>query len=88
LHPKVKGVYYGGDKKRTGYCVMKKEMKKGGGVVCFEVEGGYKERVKVVNQVKVIWMGVSVGDGERVIEDRGWMRDGVVGEEGGKEMGM
>ncbi|MFV5316852.1 methionine gamma-lyase [Priestia megaterium] len=88
LHPKVKAVYYPGDKKSTAYSLMQKQMKKGGGLLSFEVEGGYEETVKVVNQLKLISIAVSLGDAETLIQHPASMTHAVVPEEARKEMGI
>ncbi|MDO6849962.1 methionine gamma-lyase [Priestia megaterium] len=88
LHPKVKAVYYPGDKNSTAYSLMQKQMKKGGGLLSFEVEGGYEETVKVVNQLKLISIAVSLGDAETLIQHPASMTHAVVPEEARKEMGI
>ncbi|MBX9993580.1 MULTISPECIES: methionine gamma-lyase [Priestia] len=88
LHPKVQAVYYPGDKKSTAYSLMQKQMKKGGGLLSFEVEGGYEETVKVVNQLKLISIAVSLGDAETLIQHPASMTHAVVPEEARKEMGI
>ncbi|MEH7681598.1 methionine gamma-lyase [Priestia megaterium] len=88
LHPKVKAVYYPGAKKSTAYSLMQKQMKKGGGLLSFEVKGGYEETVKVVNQLKLISIAVSLGDAETLIQHPASMTHAVVPEEARKEMGI
>lgn len=88
LHPKVKTVYYPGDKKSTAYSLMQKQMKKGGGLLSFEVKGGYEETVKVVNQLKLISIAVSLGDAETLIQHPASMTHAVVPEQARKEMGI
>ncbi|MEI2377903.1 methionine gamma-lyase [Priestia megaterium] len=88
LHPKVQAVYYPGDKKSPAYSLMQKQMKKGGGLLSFEVEGGYEETVKVVNQLKLISIAVSLGDAETLIQHPASMTHAVVPEEARKEMGI
>ncbi|MED4263830.1 methionine gamma-lyase [Priestia megaterium] len=88
LHPKVKVVYYPGDKKSTAYSLMQKQMRKGGGLLSFEVKGGYEETVKVVNQLKLISIAVSLGDAETLIQHPASMTHAVVPEEARKEMGI
>ena len=87
-HPKVKAVYYPGDKNSAAYSLMQKQMKKGGGLLSFEVQGGYEETVKVVNQLKLISIAVSLGDAETLIQHPASMTHAVVPEEARKEMGI
>ncbi|AXI28386.1 methionine gamma-lyase [Priestia megaterium] len=87
-HPKVQAVYYPGDKNSAAYSLMQKQMKKGGGLLSFEVQGGYEETVKVVNQLKLISIAVSLGDAETLIQHPASMTHAVVPEEARKEMGI
>lgn len=52
------------------------------------MEGGYKETVKVVNQLKLISIAVSLGDAETLIQHPASMTHAVVPEEARKEMGI
>ena len=67
-HPKVKKVMYPGLEDNKGYKVAKKQMSGFGGVLSFEVEGGLEEAKKVVNNVELMKLAVSLGDCETLIE--------------------
>jgi methionine-gamma-lyase len=87
-HPKIKMVHYPGDKNHEDYEIMKKQMKKGGGLLSFEINGTYEDTVKVVNQLKLIPIAVSLGDPETLIQHPASMTHAVVPEEVRKEMGI
>lgn len=87
-HPKVKSIYYPGDKHHPDYEIMKKQMKKAGGLLSFEVNGTFEDVVKVVNQLKLIPIAVSLGDTETLIQHPASMTHAVVPEEVRIEMGI
>lgn len=66
--PKISKVYYPGLKTFAQYALAKKQMKYFGGVMSFEVKGGYKSAEKLVNSVKLITLAVSLGAVESLIE--------------------
>lgn len=86
-HPKVKSVYYPGDT-HSEYHIVKKQMKKAGGLVSFEVIGSYEEAVKFANHLKLIKIAVSLGDAETLIQHPASMTHAVVPDETRKEMGI
>ncbi len=62
-HPKINQVYY------PAYnSLAKKQMSMFGGVLSFEVKGGYEKAKKLVNSVKLINLAVSLGVVESLIE--------------------
>jgi methionine-gamma-lyase len=87
-HPNIKAVYYPGEKSHQDYEIMKKQMTKGGGLLSFEVSGTFEDAVKVVNQLKLIPIAVSLGDAETLIQHPASMTHAVVPEEVRKEMGI
>lgn len=52
------------------------------------MKGGYEETVKVVNQLKLISIAVSLGDAETLIQHPASMTHAVVPEQTRKEMGI
>lgn len=50
-HPKIKVVYYPGDPEHLDYEIMKRQMRKGGRLLSFEVDVTYEDTVKVVNRL-------------------------------------
>lgn len=67
-HPKVTKVCYPGLESFPGHDTAKSQMDGYGAMLSFEVEGGLKRAKKVVNNVKLIKLAVSLGDCETLIE--------------------
>jgi methionine-gamma-lyase len=66
-HPKVREVIYSGLEDHPGHAIAKKQMKNFGGMVGFELET--KEMsYKFINLLKLIKVGVSLGDTTSLIE--------------------
>jgi methionine-gamma-lyase len=87
-HPKVKAVYYPGQKEHSDYAIMQKQMKKAGGLLSFEINGTYEDTVRVVNQLELIPIAVSLGDAETLIQHPASMTHAVVPEHVRYEMGI
>ncbi|MDO4732576.1 MAG: methionine gamma-lyase [Bacillota bacterium] len=68
-HPAVEKVYYPGLADHPLHEVAAKQMQGGfGGIVAFEVKGGYDAGKKVINSVEMAKVAVSLGDCETLIE--------------------
>jgi len=67
-HPKVKSVFYPGLESFAGHDTAKSQMDGFGAMLSFEVDGGLEKAKKVVNNVKLIKLAVSLGDCETLIE--------------------
>ncbi len=67
-HPKVARVYYPGLPMHPRYKIARRQMKEFGGVLAFELKGGYKAGEKLVNSVQVIRLAVSLGSVVSLIE--------------------
>ncbi len=67
-HPKIEKVYYPGLESSPYHKVAKKQMSMYSGLIAFEVKGGYEQAVKLVNNVKVFKLAVSLGDCESLIQ--------------------
>jgi methionine-gamma-lyase len=67
-HPKVKSVFYPGLESFKGHETAKSQMNGFGAMLSFEVDGGLEKAKKVVNNVKLIKLAVSLGDCETLIE--------------------
>jgi O-succinylhomoserine sulfhydrylase len=61
-HKNVRRVLYPFRKDHPQYKLAKAQMSGGGGVVCFEIEGGKKEAFKAGNAVKLIDVSNNLGD--------------------------
>jgi methionine-gamma-lyase len=67
-HPKVEKVYYPGLESHPCHEIAKRQMRKFGGMLSFEIKGGVKEGKKVMNNVKTCILAVSLGDCETLIQ--------------------
>ncbi|MFD1019957.1 methionine gamma-lyase [Thalassobacillus hwangdonensis] len=87
-HPIVKSVYYPGDVTHEDYALMVTQMKAGGGVLAFELEGTKEDAQKMMNALKMIKIAVSLGDAESLIQHPATMTHTVVPEQKRREMGI
>jgi methionine-gamma-lyase len=67
-HPKVKHVYYPGMPSHPQHGLAKKQMHGFGGVIAFEVEGGFEQGQKFVNSLNLCTLAVSLGNVETLIQ--------------------
>lgn len=67
-HPKVEKVYYPGLEDHEGHEIAKKQMKDFGGIMSFELKGGYEAGKALLNNVKLAALAVSLGDTETLIQ--------------------
>jgi methionine-gamma-lyase len=87
-HPVVEEIFYPGDKSNPQISIMEKQMKKPGGLISFTVKGSKQEAQKLMNQLKLIKIAVSLGDAETLIEHPATMTHAVVPEDSRTEMGI
>lgn len=87
-HPSVENIYYPFDKDNPKYDVAKKQMKAGGGLISFTIKGGVKQAQKLMNELKLIKIAVSLGDAETLIQHPYTMTHSVVPEKERLEMGI
>lgn len=66
-HPAVEKIYYPGLKSFPQYALAKKQMRKPGAMMSFEVKG-LEEGRKIMNKVKLCSLAVSLGDTETLIQ--------------------
>lgn len=67
-HPKVKSVMYPGLEDFKGHNIAKEQMKGYGAMISFEIDGDLEDAKKVVDNVKLAKLAVSLGDCETLIE--------------------
>lgn len=67
-HPKVEKVYFPGLPSHPNHDVAKKQMKRYGAMVSFEVAGGKTAGMRLLNNLKLCSLAVSLGDAETLIE--------------------
>lgn len=65
---KVEKVYYPGLKTHVGYEVEVKQMQAFGGILAFKVKGGLEAGKKLLNNLEMITIAVSLGDAETLIQ--------------------
>lgn len=61
-HKNVEWVRYPFLEDHPQYAIAKKQMKAGGGIVCFEVKGGIEKGRQFLNKLKMISMTANLGD--------------------------
>ncbi len=66
-HPKVNFVKYPYHKDHPQYDLAQKQMKRGGGVVCFEIEGGYEKACQFIDSVQMLSRSANLGDSRTII---------------------
>lgn len=87
-HPKVANTYFPGDKSHPDYSVKEKQMKRGGGLISFEIEGTKADAQGLLNKLSFLKLAVSLGDAETLIQHPATMTHAVVPEESRKKMGI
>lgn len=87
-HPAVQKVYYPGLKSFEQYELGQKQMKAPGAVIAFELKGGVEEGKKVMDNVHVCSLAVSLGDCETLIQHPASMTHSPYTAEERKEAGI
>ncbi len=67
-HPRVKVVNYPGLPSHQGFPLIGKQMRSGGGVMAFEIDGCFDDAVEFMNSLKMCAIAVSLGDAESLIQ--------------------
>lgn len=67
-NPRVRRVYYPGIEDFRGHDIARRQMNGFGAIISFEVEGGLEKAVKIVENLQLIKLAVSLGDCETLIE--------------------
>lgn len=83
-HPKVERVMYPGLKSHPQYELAQKQTKGPGSMISFEMKGGYEAGVKLMNNVHLIMLAVSLGGVESLIQHPASMTHAAVSAEGKK----
>ena len=87
-HPKVKWVRFPGLKSHPQYEVGLKQHKGHGGMISFELNGGYKAGEVLMNSVRFCQLAVSLGGVETLIQHPASMTHLTMGEEARKAAGI
>ena len=80
-HPSVSKVYYPGLASFEQHQLAKKQMSGFGGIMSFELEGGYEAGLRLMNGVKICHLAVSLGDVDTLIQHPASMTHAVLPEE-------
>lgn len=81
VHPKVEKVWYPGLESHSNYELASSILKNGfGGVISFELKGGYKAGEKLMNGVKLSTLAVSLGNVDTLIQHPASMTHSVMDE--------
>lgn len=67
-HPKVERVHYPGLETNPHHDVARKQMKKFGGMVSFELAGGVEAGRRLMNNIKIFTLAVSLGSVDSLIQ--------------------
>lgn len=87
-HPSVGKIYYPGDTDFPQYELAKRQMKRPGGMISFEIKGTKKDAQAFLNRCRLIKIAVSLGDSETLIQHPATMTHAVVPEEERVKMGI
>jgi methionine-gamma-lyase len=66
-HPRVERVHYPGLEDHPDHSLARKQMRGFGGMLSFEVKGGYEAGARTINRVKLCIRAVSLGDTRTLI---------------------
>ena len=86
--PLIKAVYYPGDTSHPDYAITKKQMKQGGGLFSFEIDGTKQQTQRFINNLQMIKIAVSLGDPESLIQHPASMTHSPVPEDVRLSMGI
>lgn len=75
-HEKVSRVYYPGLKSSPQYSLAKRQMTGFGGMLSFEIKGGYKSAVRFLESLHIATLAVSLGATETLVEHAASMTHG------------
>ncbi len=87
-HPKVENVYYPSDKANPDHVICSKQMKRGGGMISFELKGTKADAQQMLNHLSFLKIAVSLGDAETLIQHPATMTHAVVPKKSREEMGI
>lgn len=87
-HDKIENVYYPGLPTHEGHDIAANQMSDFGGVISFEVKGGKTAGIKLLNNLTLCTLAVSLGDAETLIEHPASMTHSTYSPEDLKEAGI
>jgi len=78
-HPKIAKVNYPGLETHPGHNLAKQQMQNGfGGMISFELKGGYDAGVKLMESLRLITLAISLGNVDSLIQHPASMTHGTV----------
>jgi methionine-gamma-lyase len=87
-HDMIHRLYFPGDIDHPDYSIMKKQMKKAGGLISFTIKGTKETAQQFLNELKLIKIAVSLGDAETLIQHPATMTHSVIPKEIREQMGI
>jgi methionine-gamma-lyase len=87
-HPKVKVVHYPGLETHPEYELARRQMHAFGGMIAFELEGGFDAARRMLESVKVATLGVSLGKVDTMIQHPAGMTHSRIPPQVREEMGI
>ena len=87
-HPQVRAAYYPNDETHPDFPIRKKQMKRGGGMISFEIHGEKKDVQTLLNSLEFLKIAVSLGDTETLIEHPATMTHAGIPKELREKMGI
>jgi len=87
-HPKVANVYFPNDENHPDYAIGASQMKRGGGMISFEIKGTKQDAQKLLNQLSFIKIAVSLGDAETLMQHPATMTHAGMPQEAREKMGI
>lgn len=80
-HSKVLKVYYPGIEGSYGQQLLGKQMRRGGGVIAFELDADLDKSIEFINSLQLFSIAVSLGDAESLIQHPASMTHATYNEE-------
>jgi methionine-gamma-lyase len=87
-HPKVDQVFYPYLESHPDFALAKQQMSHGGGMIAFELKGGFNAGVALMDHVRVSTLAVSLGNVDSLISHPASMTHSNVSREVRHEMGI
>lgn len=87
-HPRIARVYYPYLESHPDFTLAKQQMISGGGMMAFELRGGFEAGVALMNHVRVNTLAVSLGNVDSLISHPASMTHSNVAPEARHEMGI
>lgn len=87
-HSKVAAVHYPGLEDHPGHDLARRQMQSFGGMLSFELKGGFEAGAMMMNSVRMITLAVSLGNVDSLIQHPASMTHGSVPPEARQRMGI